>query len=134
MPRLLIPFAEPDGAARAVDALLREPRDDALTVHLAAVVEPLRPGKVAIFVSAERAESMVRDAARSLGREVAIMAAAGVPFQSEVVLGGQRRSIRELTQRANIDRVMLPPARIGMGHRDIQRICDLSPHPVTVAT
>ena len=41
MPRLLIPFAEPDGANRAVDALLREPRDDALTVHLAAVVEPL---------------------------------------------------------------------------------------------
>ena len=64
MPRLLIPFAEPEGAARAVDALLREPRDNALIVHLAAVVEPLRPGKVAIFLSAERAESMVREAAR----------------------------------------------------------------------
>jgi hypothetical protein len=50
------------------------------------------------------------------------------------VLGAPRTTIRELTQRANIDRVMLPPARIGMGHRDIQRICDLSPHPVTVAT
>jgi hypothetical protein len=57
-----------------------------------------------------------------------------VPFQSEVVLGAPRTTIRELTQRANIDRVMLPPARIGMGRRDIQRICDLSPHPVTVAT
>ena len=64
MSRLLIPFAEPEGGARAVDALLREPRKAALTVHLVAVVEPLRPGKVAMFVSAARAESMVRDAAR----------------------------------------------------------------------
>jgi hypothetical protein len=56
MQRLLIPFAEPEGAARAVDALLREPRNDGLTVHLATVVEPLRPGKVAVFVSVERAE------------------------------------------------------------------------------
>jgi len=135
MPRLLIPFAEPDGANRAVDALLREPRDDALTVHLAAVVEPLRPGKVAIFVSAERAESMVRDAAqRWLAPLEAKLAAARVPFQSEIVLGAPRTTIGALAQRANIDRVMLPPARIGMGRRDIQRICDLSPHPVTVAT
>ena len=43
MKRYLIPFAEPDGALRAVDALLREPRDGEHTVHLAAVVEPLRP-------------------------------------------------------------------------------------------
>ena len=101
MPRLLIPFAEPDGADRAVDALLREPRDDALTVHLAAVVEPLRPGKVAIFVSAERAESMVRDAAqRWLAPLEAKLAAAGVPFQSEVVLGAPRTTIRALAQRA----------------------------------
>jgi hypothetical protein len=134
MPRLLIPFSEPDGGARAVDAVLREPRDDALTVHLAAVVEPLRPGKVAIFLSAERAESMVRDAAqRWLAPLEAKLAAAGIPFHSEVVLGAPRTTIRDLTQRSNIDRVVLPPARIGLGHRDIQRICDLSPHPVTVA-
>jgi len=135
MTRLLIPFAEPEGAARAVDQLLREPRSDALTVYLAAVVEPLRPGKVAIFVSAERAEAMVRDAARRwLAPLEAKLSAAGVPFKSEVVLGSPRETIRGLAGRADIDRVMLPPPRIGMGRRDIERICDLSPHPVTVAT
>lgn len=135
MQRLLIPFAEPEGAARAVDALLREPRNDTLTVHLAAVVEPLRPGKVAIFMSGARAESMVRDAARRwLAPLEAKLAAAGVAFDSEVVLGAPRTTIHALAQRAEIDRVMLPPPRIGMGRRDIERICDLSPHPVTVAT
>ena len=135
MPRLLIPFAEPEGAGRAVAALLREPRDNALTVHLAAVVEPLRPGKVAIFLSAARAESMVCEAAARWLRPLeAKLAAAGIPFTSEVVLGPPRTAIRALAQRADVDRVMLPPPRIGMGRRDIEQICDQSPHPVTVAT
>jgi len=135
MPRLLIPFAEPAGGGRAVEMLLREPRDSSLTVHLAAVVEPLRPGKVAIFVSAARAESMVREAARRwLAPLEAKLEAAGIAFESEVVLGPPRTTIRALAQRVDIDRVMLPPPRIGMGRRDIERICDQSPHPVTVAT
>ncbi|MBS0322082.1 MAG: universal stress protein [Proteobacteria bacterium] len=135
MPRLLIPFAEPEGAARAVDALLREPRDAALVVHLAAVVEPLRPGKVAMFVSAQRAESMVRGAARRwLAPLEARLAAAGIRCESEVVLGPPRPTIRALAQRSDVDRVMLPPARVGtLGRRDIETIRDLSPHPVTVA-
>ena len=135
MDRFLIPFAEPEGALRAVDAFLREPRDDSHTVHLAAVVEPLRPGKVRMFVSAERAEALVRDAARRwLAPLEAKLAAAGVPFVSEIVLGPPRATIRMLTQRADIDRVLLPPPRMGMlGRRDIERIRDLSPHPVTVA-
>ena len=135
MPRLLIPFADPQGAARAVDALLREPRNHALTVHLVAVIEPLRPGKVAIFVSAKRAETLVRDAARRwLAPLEARLAAAGVTFESEIVLGAPGATIRALTQRANVDRVILPPPRFGMlGRRDIERIRDLSPHPVIVA-
>ena len=135
MSRFLIPFAEPEGALRAVDAFLREPRDDSHTVHLAAVVEPLRPGKVMMFVSAERAEAMVREAARRwLTPLEAKLAEAGVPFVSEIVLGAPRSTIRTLTQRADIDRVLLPPPRTGMlGRRDIERIRDLSPHPVTVA-
>ena len=131
----LIPFAEPQGAMRAVDEFLRAPRDTSHSVHLAAVVEPLRPGKVRMFLSAERAEAMVREAARRwLAPLEAKLAAAGVPFVSEVVLGAPRPTIRALTQRADIDRVLLPPPRAGMlGRRDIDRIRDLSPHPVTVA-
>lgn len=134
MMRVLIPFAEPEGALRAIDALLREPRDGGLAVHLAAVVEPLRPGKVAMFVSADRAEALVRDAARRwLAPLETKLAAAGVPFVSEVVLGAPGPTIRALAQRADIDRVMLPPPRIGaLGRRDIERIRDLSPHPVTL--
>jgi nucleotide-binding universal stress UspA family protein len=135
MVRFLIPFAEPDGALRAVDAFLREPRNEPHTVHLAAVVEPLRPGKVRMFLSAERAEALVREAARRwLAPLEAKLAAAGVPFVSEIVLGAPRPTIRTLTQRTDIDRVLLPPPRMGMlGRRDIDRIRDLSPHPVTVA-
>jgi hypothetical protein len=132
--RFLIPFAEPEGALRAVDAFLQGQRSASDTVHLAAVVEPLRPGKVMIFVSAERAEAMVREAARRwLVPLEAKLTAAGVPFVSEIVLGPPRSTIRTLTQRADIDRVLLPPPRIGfLGRRDIDRIRDLSPHPVAV--
>jgi hypothetical protein len=132
--RLLIPFAEPEGALRAVDAYLQGQRSASDSVHLAAVVEPLRPGKVMIFVSAERAEAMVREAARRwLDPLEAKLRAAGVPFVSEIVLGPPRVTIRALTQRANIDRVLLPPPRTGiLRRRDIDRIRDLSPHPVAV--
>ncbi|MEO8754144.1 MAG: universal stress protein [Casimicrobiaceae bacterium] len=134
MNRFLIPFAEPEGALRAVDAFLQAPRGDADTVHLAAVVEPLRPGKVGMFVSAERAETMVREAARRwLAPLEAKLAAAGVPFVSEIVLGPPRATIRMLTQRTDIDRVILPPRTGMLGRRDIEQIRDLSPHPVTVA-
>ena len=135
MNRFLIPFAEPEGALRAVDAFLREPRDDSHVVHLAAVVEPLRPGKVRMFVSAERAEAMVREAAhRWLAPLEVKLAAAGVPFVSEIVLGPPRATIRTLAQRTDIDSVLLPPPRAGtLGRRDIERIRDLSPHPVSVA-
>ncbi len=134
MQRLLIPFADPEGAARALDVLLRDPPSGPYVVHLAAVVEPLRPGKVAIFVSAERARAMVRDAARRwLAPLEARLAAAGVPYESEIVLGAPRTTIRALTQRSDVDRVLLPPSRVGMlGRRDIERIRDLSPRPVTV--
>lgn len=135
MQRVLIPFAEPRGAARAVEAMLGEPRNDALIVHLVAVVEPLRPGKVAVFLSPGRAEALVRDAARRwLAPLEARLTAAGVAFESEVVLGPPGSTVRTLTQRANVDRVILPPPRPGtLGRRDIERIRDLSPHPVIVA-
>jgi len=102
MQRLLIPFAEPRGAARAVEAMLREPRNDALVVHLVAVVEPLRPGKVAIFLSAGRAEALVRDAARRwLAPLEARLSAAGVAFHVSEVLG--RRGAEEKESKNSAD-------------------------------
>ena len=134
MTRVLIPFAEPDGAQRAVEALLREPRCGPLTVHLVAVVEPLRPGKVAMFVSAERAESLVREAAeRWLAQVAPPLAAAAVPFTTEILLGPPRETIAGLTRRGDIDRVVLPPPPSGwLSRHEGERIRALSPHPVTL--
>jgi nucleotide-binding universal stress UspA family protein len=134
MAKVLIPFAEPEGAQRAVDALLREPPDPSLSVHLAAVVEPMRPGKVAMFVTAERAEALVRDAAqRWLAPLTAQLAAAGITCTSETVLGRPTDTITALTQRSDIDRVLLPPPRAGwLWRHDSEHIRDLSPHPVTL--
>ena len=133
MARVLIPFAEPDGAMRAVDALLREPRDAGLIVHLAAVVESLRPGKVAMFVSARarRSAGPRSGAAAGSRRCEARLAAAGVAHVAEIVLGSPRATIRALAQRADIDRVMLPPGEARLARR-AARIRDLSPHPVTL--
>jgi nucleotide-binding universal stress UspA family protein len=134
MAKVIIPFAEPEGAQRAVDALLREPRDAALSVHLVAVVEPLRPGKVAMFLTAERAESMVRDAAqRWLAPLAAQLVAARVPSTTEVVIGPARKTIAKLTQRDDVDRVLLPPPPSGwLSCHESERIRDRSPHPVTL--
>ena len=131
---LLIPFAEPEGAQRAVEALLREPHDSALVVRLVAVVEPLRPGKVAMFVTAARAESLVREAAqRWLAPLAAQLGAAHIAFTTEVILGPARKTIAALTQRDDIDRVLLPPPPSGWFSRhESERIRDLSPHPVTL--
>jgi nucleotide-binding universal stress UspA family protein len=134
MPKVLIPFAHPEGAQRAVEALLRELPDPSLTVHLVAVVEPLRPGKVAMFVTAGRAAEMVHEAAqRWLAPLAAQLAAARIPFTAETVLGDPRRAIAALTQRADIDRVVLPPPRTGwLWRHDGGHIRDRSPHPVTL--
>lgn len=134
MTKVLIPFAEPEGAHRAIDVLLGEPLDPLLSVHLVAQVEALRPGKVAMFVTRERAYSLVHEAARRwLGPLEARLEALRIPFTTEIAIGAPRATIAELTQRADIDRVLLPPPGAGgFSRRDGERIRDLSPHPVTL--
>lgn len=134
MPKVLIPFVEPEGAQRAVDALSSEPADPSVTAHLVAVVEPRRPGKVAMFVSADRAEALVREAAqRWLAPLSAQLAAAGIACTTEIVLGRPAQAIATLTQRPDVDRVMLPPPRAGwLSRREERHIRDVSPHPVTL--
>ena len=109
MARILIPFAEPDGALRAVVRILDEPPDPRLAVHLLAAVEPLRPGRVRMFVPAAQAEAQVRDAARRwLAPLEAALRAAGVAVTTEISLGPPRATIREATARPGFDRVILP--------------------------
>ena len=134
MTRVLIPFADPEGARRAVEALLREPRSASLHVHLLAAVEPRTGGKVAIYLTRGRAEAMALDAARRwLAPIEAMLAAAGVAHSSEVVLGAPRVAIRAAADRPDIDRVVLPPAGDRwLARREWTLIRERSPHPVTL--
>ena len=87
-----------------------------------------------MFMTAERAEELVREAAqRWLAPLAQALAAAGVPFTTEVMLGSPRATIAALARRGDIDRVLLPPSRPGwLSRRDGERIRALSPHPVTI--
>jgi len=95
-----VPFSDPAGGARAVDALLKAPRHPRLEVELIAMVEPLRPGKVAVFVSAERAERDARAAAaRWLAELGQRLERAHVPYRSSVAVGPVTRTLHALGER-----------------------------------
>jgi hypothetical protein len=134
MARVLIPFSEPQGAQRAIAQLLAEPRDPRLSVHLFAAVEPRVSGRTRIHLTEAHAAAMVHDAARRWLQPLeAVLAAAGIPHTSEIAVGPPRASIRAATERADIDRVLLPPAAEGLfARRERGWIRDRSPHPVTL--
>jgi len=134
MARVLIPFAEPQGAQRAIAQLLAEPRDARLSVHLFAAVEPRVSGRTRIHLTEAHATAMVQDAARRwLASLAATLTAAGIAHTSEVAVGPTRRSIRAASERTDVDRVLLPPAAEGLfARRERGWIRDRSPHPVTL--
>ena len=109
-------------------------RDPRLTVHLLAAVEPRVSGKVRIFMSPECAQAALRDAAqRWLAPLEAMLAAAGVPCTSEIVVGPTWAAIREASSRPDIDRVLLPVKRHSWrGWREHSGYALHSPHRVTL--
>jgi hypothetical protein len=112
MNRVLIPFTDPESAERAVRKLLDEAPSPALEVELLAVVEPLVPGKVRVFLSPERAECLARAAAeRWLARIEALLDAANIRHRSEIAVGRPAAVIDAALRRPNIDRVLLPARR-----------------------
>jgi hypothetical protein len=134
MARVLIPFAEPGGADRAIVQLLSEPRDARLSVHLFAAVEPRVSGRTRIHMTEAQAAALVCDAARRrLAPLKAALTAAGIAHTSEIAVGPTRRSIHAASERTDVDRVLLPPAAEGMfARRGRTWIRDRSPHPVTL--
>jgi hypothetical protein len=103
-----IPFSDPAGGARAVDALLAAPRHPRLEVELIAMVEALRSGKVAVFVSPERAERDARAAAtRWLSALEQRLERAQVPYRSTVVVGPVTRTLRDLGERRDFAQLMV---------------------------
>lgn len=134
MTRVLIPFSEPEGAARAVAMLVGEAPDRQTSVHLLAAVEPRVSGKVILYVSPTHAEALVRAAAeRWLAPLEATLAEAGIPCTSEIVVGPTRDTIRDAAARADIDRVLLPATKHRwLSQRERARIEQRGRHPVTL--
>jgi nucleotide-binding universal stress UspA family protein len=140
MTRILIPFTDPDQGERAIRRLLEEKRAASVEVELLAVVEPLTPGKVSIFLSQERAGELAgAAAARWLEQLEPLLTAARIRHRSQIVLGVPKKVIAEAMRREDIDRVLLPmsAARWLGGTLVNRRAAQLSratPHPVTVVS
>ena len=108
MNRIVVPFSDAASGERAVAALLREPRAADLEVELVAMVDPIRPGKVAVFVTRERAQGQATDAAQDwLARLASRHARADVPHRTRVAVGSATRTLRELAQRGDIARIVI---------------------------
>lgn len=112
MNRILIPFTDLQSGERVVRKLLDEKPSPRLEVLLLAIVEPLTPGKVGIFLSPQRAEVLARAAAeRWLERLGALLDAANIRHRSEIAVGRPATIIDAALRRRNIDRVLLPSGR-----------------------
>jgi nucleotide-binding universal stress UspA family protein len=108
MARVLIPFSNLASGERALRRLLARPRDPRLTVELLAIVDPLTPGKVAVFVSQQRAEEQARAAAnRWLNQLEPLLEDARIPYRSRVATGQLREILRRAGARGDIDEVLL---------------------------
>ncbi|HEX6136783.1 MAG TPA: universal stress protein [Casimicrobiaceae bacterium] len=108
MARVLIPFSDLASGERALRRLLARPRDQRLAVELLAIVDPLTSGKVAVFVSPERARAQASAAARRwLDSLEAMLEQARIPHRSHVATGGLRDILRREGARSDIDEVLL---------------------------
>ncbi|MGE5170550.1 MAG: universal stress protein [Rudaea sp.] len=118
MARVLIPFSDLASGERAVRQLLGRRHDPRLAVELLAIVDPLTPGKVGIFVPPERARAQATDAASRWLRDLgAILDGAHVPHRSQVAIGRMRDILRREGTRRDIDEVLLGTRR----HDPLQR-------------
>ncbi|HEY1325811.1 MAG TPA: hypothetical protein VGI14_02665 [Casimicrobiaceae bacterium] len=112
MHRVAIPFADFENGARAVDSLVRAPRDAQLEVELVAMADPLRPGKVAVFVSSETAQAQVRAAAQQwLAQLGAKLEAASIPHRAHIAVGPVTATLRGLAHRRDLARIVLAHPR-----------------------
>ena len=138
MARILIPFTDPRDAERAIRRLLDESPALPTSVQLLAVVEPLTPGKVSIYLSPARAEALAcAAAARWLDGLEALLNGAGIQCDTEIAVGPPRKLIAQAMARTDIDRVLLPTRSFRwwsrrMAARRESVLTRASHHPVTV--
>lgn len=108
MPRVLIPFSDFRTGERAVRRLLARRRAASADVELLAVVDPLTPGKVRMFVSPELAKAQAGAAAsRWLDALESMLENAGVAGRSRIAVGPLHRILEDEGARDDIDEVLL---------------------------
>ena len=108
--RIAVPFSDLASGERAVAALLREARgqEGDIEVELVALVDPLRSGKVGIFVSEQRARREARAAGTAWIETLAAqLAGRGIPCRASVVLGPIAAGLRTLGARADLARIVV---------------------------
>jgi nucleotide-binding universal stress UspA family protein len=111
MARVLVPFSDLASGERAVARIIERRRNPRLRVELLAIVDPMTPGKVEIFVSPERAREQARAAAQAwLTALGAKLGAAGIKFQTGVAFGKLREILKRARARQDIDEVVLGTA------------------------
>jgi hypothetical protein len=109
MARILIPFTDPQDAERAIRRLLDESPSLTTSVRLLAVVEPMTPGKISIYLPRAGAEALAcAAAARWLDGLEALLKSAGIKCDSQIAVGPPRKLIAQAMARPDIDRVLLP--------------------------
>jgi nucleotide-binding universal stress UspA family protein len=117
MARVLVPFSDLASGERAVARIIARRRHPRLRIELLAIVDPLTPGKVEIFVSPERAREQARAAAEAwLAGLGAKLGAAGIKYQTDVAFGKLRDILKRARARQDIDEVVL-----GSAERDVLR-------------
>lgn len=108
MLRIAIPFSDLASGERAVAALMRDRAYDASEVELVAMVEPLRPGKVAVFVSEQAARAQATAAAETwLTALEPKLRKAGLRCRGTVALGPPTATLRQLAERSDLARIWM---------------------------
>jgi nucleotide-binding universal stress UspA family protein len=108
MQRVAIPFSDLASGERAVAALVRDVATAAAEVELVAMVEPLRPGKVAAFVSEAAARAQVTAAAQEwLAALEARLRSAGLRCRGSIAVGPPTVTLRRLAERSDVSRIWM---------------------------
>jgi hypothetical protein len=139
MAKFLIPFTDPERAELVIRRFVATPRTAADEVELLAIVEPLTPGRVSIYLTRAEAEALATTAARQwLAQLETILADAGIRCRSEIALGRTADIIATAAARTGIDSVLLPPPKPGwlaqrLTARRAARLARIAEHHVSVA-
>jgi hypothetical protein len=104
-----------------------------------AIVEPLTPGRISIYLTRAEAEALATAAAKQwLARLEAILAEAGIRCRSGIALGRAADILATAQARVDVDSILSPPVETGwlaqrVAARRAARLARVAEHRVSVA-